>query len=412
MKTDVSLHADGDGRVRVSLAELIALRNRVARLRLLPQDSRATRVGTQTSRLYGRGMDYAESRAYQPGDDVRRLDWRLTARSGRLHTKLFQEEREGQLLILLDQHASMRFGTRARFKSVQAARAASLAAWYAVRAGERVGLMLFGGNTHLQRPRAGVRGALDVCGALARCDADPSDRQESLSQALQHVMRAATKRQSRAAYQRRSERRRRSAQTNAGDDAPHGIARAGYCRRARIAAGPTRALPDGTGWAAPPPDIAIQASARGVSTTVGIGTDTSRRDDAVIGHPLPRYRHDDRSDRGYLSFAARCGCSPMSRLLPQDLALRDIHLPPAPSWWPPAPGWWVLFGMFCLVLFVACVTYRRVRRRRVWQAQILAEIPALAARYPDDDVAYALCTASTASSRRTPLRRRCPSTSG
>lgn len=79
----------------------------------------------------------------------------------------------------------------------------------------------------------------------------------------------------------------------------------------------------------------------------------------------------------------------MSRLLPQDLALRDIHLPPAPSWWPPAPGWWVLFGMFCLVLFVACVTYRRVRRRRVWQAQILAEIPALAARYPDDDVAYA-----------------------
>ena len=188
MNTDVSLHADGDGRVRVSLAELIALRNRVARLRLLPQDSRATRVGTQTSRLYGRGMDYAESRAYQPGDDVRRLDWRLTARSGRLHTKLFQEEREGQLLILLDQHASMRFGTRARFKSVQAARAASLAAWYAVRAGERVGLMLFGGNTHLQRPRAGVRGALDVCGSLARCDADPSDRQESLSQALQHVM--------------------------------------------------------------------------------------------------------------------------------------------------------------------------------------------------------------------------------
>jgi uncharacterized protein (DUF58 family) len=179
---------DGDGRVRVSLPELIALRSRVARLRLPPQDSRATRVGIQSSRLYGRGMDYAESRAYQPGDDVRRLDWRLTARSGRLHTKLFQEEREGQLLILLDRHASMHFGTRVRFKSVQAARAAALAAWYAVRAGERVGLMQFGGYTHLQRPRAGLHGALDVCGAMAKSDALVSDHHEPLSQALQHII--------------------------------------------------------------------------------------------------------------------------------------------------------------------------------------------------------------------------------
>jgi uncharacterized protein (DUF58 family) len=185
----VSHQVDGDGRVNVSLSELIALRSRVARLRLPPRDSRATHVGAQSSRLYGRGMDYAESRAYQPGDDVRRLDWRLTARSGRLHTKLFQEEREGQLLILMDQHASMRFGTRVRFKSVQAARAAALAAWYAVRAGERVGLMTFGGNPHLQRPRGGTRGALDVCGALARCDARPTDHQESLSQAFKHVIR-------------------------------------------------------------------------------------------------------------------------------------------------------------------------------------------------------------------------------
>lgn len=189
MNAVVSHQVDGDGRVHVSLSELIALRSRVARMRLPPRDSRATHVGAQSSRLYGRGMDYAESRAYQPGDDVRRLDWRLTARSGRLHTKLFQEEREGQLLILMDQHASMRFGTRVRFKSVQAARAAALAAWYAVRAGERVGLMMFGGNAHLQRPRGGTRGALDICGALARCDANPTDHQESLSQAFQRVIR-------------------------------------------------------------------------------------------------------------------------------------------------------------------------------------------------------------------------------
>jgi len=181
----MDIKADGDGRTRVHLAELVALRARVAKAALPRLESRAMRAGQQSSRLYGRGMDYAESRVYQPGDDVRRLDWRLTARSGRLHTKLFQEEREGRLLILLDAHESMRFGTRARLKSVQAARAAALAAWYAVRAGERVGLMSFGNGHQLLRPMAGTRGALALCGALAQWDADTSLAQhESLSDAL------------------------------------------------------------------------------------------------------------------------------------------------------------------------------------------------------------------------------------
>lgn len=182
----VPARADGDGRVTVSLAELLALRARVGRVRPLPLDTRAAQAGQQSSRLYGRGMDYAESRVYQPGDDVRRLDWRLTARSGELHTKLFQEEREGRLLILLDTHASMRFGTRVRFKSVQAARAAALAGWYAVRAGERVGAMAFGNGQHLLKPRGGPRGAVALCGALADWDADAatSDTDEPLSDAI------------------------------------------------------------------------------------------------------------------------------------------------------------------------------------------------------------------------------------
>lgn len=170
MNAAVSAFSVADGRTRVSLAELVALRGRVAKAALPRLESRAMRAGQQSSRLYGRGMDYAESRVYQPGDDVRRMDWRLTARSGRLHTKLFQEEREGRLLILVDAHASMRFGTRVRFKSVQAARAAALAAWYAVRAGERVGLMAFGEGHRLLKPQGGVRGALAVCGALAEWD--------------------------------------------------------------------------------------------------------------------------------------------------------------------------------------------------------------------------------------------------
>ena len=182
-------HAGGDGRTRASLDELIALRARVARSALEAVHSHAARAGQQSSRLQGRGMDYAESRAYQPGDDVRRLDWRLTARSGKLHTKLFQEEREGRLLVLLDSHAGMRFGTRVRFKSVQAARVAALAAWHAVRAGERVGLMAFGGRQSLLRPRGGVRGALAMCGALAEWDALPCEGEEPLSAALQRAAR-------------------------------------------------------------------------------------------------------------------------------------------------------------------------------------------------------------------------------
>ncbi len=166
------------------------MRARIGRSRMLPIQSRAGRSGQQSSRLYGRGMDYAESRVYQAGDDIRRLDWRLTARSGKLHTKLFQEDREGSLLILLDTHASMRFGTRVRFKSVQAARVAAAAAWYAVRAGERVGVMAFGPEQHLLRPQPGPRGALALCGAVAAWDASPlSPHLESLADALARASR-------------------------------------------------------------------------------------------------------------------------------------------------------------------------------------------------------------------------------
>jgi uncharacterized protein (DUF58 family) len=183
---------DGDGRVRVSLAELLALRARVAKAPTSHSVVRTAHHGPQASRLHGRGMDYAESRAYQPGDDVRRLDWRLTARSGRLHTKLFEEEREGRLLIVFDMNAGMRFGTRARFKSVQAARATALATWYAVRGGDKVGLLAFGGMRAQLRAQGGQRGALAVAGALARWDASETRQaDEALTPALQRVGRSA-----------------------------------------------------------------------------------------------------------------------------------------------------------------------------------------------------------------------------
>lgn len=82
----------------------------------------------------------------------------------------------------------------------------------------------------------------------------------------------------------------------------------------------------------------------------------------------------------------------MSGLSPpqQDgLALRDIHVPPSPSWWPLAPGWWVLLGVVCVIAVVAYLLYRHARGKRTIREQILAEIELLAARHPDDDAAYA-----------------------
>ncbi|WP_338042905.1 DUF58 domain-containing protein [Oleiagrimonas citrea] len=183
-----------DGITRISLDELLALRRQLPR-RLAPPVDRvhASRAGSHAASLRGRGMDYRESRAYQPGDDVRRLDWRLTARSGELHTKLFQEERERSLVVLLDTHTVMRFGTRRRYKSVQAARACALAAWLGVATSMRVGLATFGEEQKLLRPQGGTRGALTLLRGLCGPEnPEPEEtRVEPLSQALHRVRRLA-----------------------------------------------------------------------------------------------------------------------------------------------------------------------------------------------------------------------------
>ena len=91
--------------------------------------------------MRGRGMEYAESREYVAGDDARHIDWRLTARTGRAHTKLYQAERERLTLLVADTDPVLYFGTRVRFKSVQAARVGAVAAWLAQRQGDRLGAL-------------------------------------------------------------------------------------------------------------------------------------------------------------------------------------------------------------------------------------------------------------------------------
>ena len=114
--------------------------------------------GPYLSKLKGRGMEFAEARPYQPGDDVRHIDWRVTARTGRTHTKLFREERERPVMLVLDQSLPMFFGSRHRLKSVQAAHIAALLGWRALLRGDRVGGVLFSEKMHREfRPRADRR---------------------------------------------------------------------------------------------------------------------------------------------------------------------------------------------------------------------------------------------------------------
>jgi len=177
--------AAGDG-VTPSLAELLALRA-VAQRRSPARRGRHNVTGPSQSNLRGRGMEYAESREYVAGDDVRHIDWRLTARSGRTHTKLFQAERERLTLLVADTAPALYFGTRVRFKSVQAARAGAVAAWTAVREGDRVAIVRGSSREAPVPPASGTRGALRVLDALARWYSAVPDDDTGLASAMDNA---------------------------------------------------------------------------------------------------------------------------------------------------------------------------------------------------------------------------------
>ncbi len=158
---------------RASLDELIALRQQAGKLDLSrKQAARAQLAGGHASHFRGRGMDYQESRIYQPGDDIRSMDWRVTARTGRPHTKLYQEERERPVVLCVDLNPGMFFASRGALKSVVAARAASLIAWAAAAHGDRIGALLFNGDHHELPPRGGKHGVLRLIRQLV-AQSDP-----------------------------------------------------------------------------------------------------------------------------------------------------------------------------------------------------------------------------------------------
>jgi len=127
---------------------LVQLHASSAGISLLPRSAGAQTAGNYLSRFKGRGMEFAESRPYEPGDDARNLHWRVMARTGKPFTKQFREERERPVLLWVDLRSRMFFGTRVALKSVVAARCTALLAWAANRIGDRIGGVIFSDRVH------------------------------------------------------------------------------------------------------------------------------------------------------------------------------------------------------------------------------------------------------------------------
>jgi uncharacterized protein (DUF58 family) len=151
------------------LAELVALRGAAHGLTLhARRPVLANLQGMHRSAQRGRGLEFEEVRPYAPGDDVRNIDWRVTARRGRPHTKLYQEERERPVWLLADLHPGLYFGSRRQLKSALMVRAAALLGWVAALGGDRVGALLAQGTDRprIFPPRGREAGVLPVLDAL------------------------------------------------------------------------------------------------------------------------------------------------------------------------------------------------------------------------------------------------------
>jgi len=159
-----------DPRIHVSLTHLRQLQGQARGLNFLPkQPSASVLNGRHASRLRGRGLNFEEMRDYLPGDDIRSIDWKATARTGKPHVRVFTEERDRPALIVVDQRMSMFFGSELNMKSVSAAEAAAIAAFRILGAGDRVGGIVFGDDEHVEfKPKRSRRAVYALLEAIVR----------------------------------------------------------------------------------------------------------------------------------------------------------------------------------------------------------------------------------------------------
>ncbi len=150
-----------DDIVNVKLDTLIRLYRLANQLPLKSKRIHSRLSGNYISTFKGRGMEFDEARPYQPGDDIRSIDWRVTARTGKTHTKLYREERERPVLLWVDLRKPMFFASQGCFKSVLAAKAAALLAWSSTQHSDRLGGLVFSEQQHTElRPQRGKSATL------------------------------------------------------------------------------------------------------------------------------------------------------------------------------------------------------------------------------------------------------------
>lgn len=169
----------GDGIAYCSLDTLLNQRIPAQQLRRGRKNIHARQTGNHLSTYKGHGMAFAESRPYQAGDDVRLLDWRVTARTGKAYTKLFEEEKEYPVILWIDLRAPMFFATRGCYKSVLAATIASLLLWKGWLDGDRVGAVLVDAQGGIQRFPASRH--LSALSRLLQALADATQLQRNVS---------------------------------------------------------------------------------------------------------------------------------------------------------------------------------------------------------------------------------------
>lgn len=180
--------------ISIEAANLVAMGQLAKQLPLGKQNKvLATKAGAQRSPMRGRGMEFSEVRAYQAGDDIRQMDWRITARTQQAHIKLYQEEKERPVMLMLDLRANMRFGSKRAFKSVLAADIAALIGWAAKAESDRIGAWVFNDNQELDfRAKANKRHLLSLFHKLSEFSKQAStinNPQARFSQMLRHINR-------------------------------------------------------------------------------------------------------------------------------------------------------------------------------------------------------------------------------
>jgi uncharacterized protein (DUF58 family) len=178
------------------LDDLVRLQFAARNFSLLPrQPIQSLLSGRHASRLRGRGLAFEELRDYRPGDDIRTMDWRATARLKKPHVRVYAEERERPLLLVVDQRTSMFFGSARTTKATAAAELAALGAWRVLNSGDRVGAVIFSDHEIVEiRPHRSRKNVLRICSEITRLNnalPSPKPATVTLNDALHRAARLA-----------------------------------------------------------------------------------------------------------------------------------------------------------------------------------------------------------------------------